>query len=153
MKKEIKGFVLGVLTTVVIGSGAAIAAGQFVSIDVVPNNVTIALNGQATNIPSFTYNDSTYVQLRPVLEGISCEVEWHPESQVVNAYNSYMIMSPAYINDIGRIYDIVSWSPTTYESDSIKAYIDIEVLRDLGFNFLPDSLDDFGYYVYWRNPV
>lgn len=28
MKKEIKGFVLGVLTTVVVGSGAVIAAGQ-----------------------------------------------------------------------------------------------------------------------------
>ena len=39
MKNEIKGSVLGALSTGIICSGASIATGQFVSIDVVPNNV------------------------------------------------------------------------------------------------------------------
>ena len=138
MKKEIKGFVFGVLTTVVVGSGAAIAAGQFTSIDVVPNNVRIALNGDYTDIPSFTYNDSTYVQLRPVLEGINCIVKWIPEQNTVNCYNRFYFTTPAcLVNNMysryGQIGDL--------ESEPAKVYVDTTMLLDAGLNFRPDMID------------
>lgn len=149
MKKEIKGFVLGVLTTVVVGSGAAIAAGQFTSIDVVPNNVTIALNGQATNIPSFTYNNSTYVQLRPVLEGMGCGVTFDEATSTVGAYNEFTKITPAYIEDLNKTYELVSWAPTFDGSTGAKTYIDLDVLTDIGFKYLPNSVYDYGYHVLW----
>lgn len=147
MKKEIKGFVLGVLSTVVVGSGVALAAGQLTSIDIYPNNVTIALRGQVTDIPSFTYNDRTYVELRRVLEGIDCEVEYDANAKVVNAYNSYVLMRPAYINQTGKAYDLVTWTATPYSTD-VRGYIDINALLDLGFSYVPDSVDEYGMYVY-----
>ena len=132
MKKEIKGFVLGVLTTVVVGSGAAIAAGQFVSIDVVPNNVKINVNGEDTNISSFTYNDSTYVQLRPVLENMDGNVTYDGTSQRVFAANRWQEGDPTVYLNSGAVYD------TVIDRTSLPAYVDVDILMDLGLLYEPD---------------
>lgn len=146
MKKEIKGFVLGVLSTVVIGSGVALAAGQLTSIEVYPNNVKVCIKGEETDIPSFTYNDSTYVQLRPVLESIDCIIQWVPEQNAVNCYNRYELATPAcLVNNIySRYAEIID-----LESNPATMYVDTKILLDAGMDFRPDIIDPtiaYGFY-------
>lgn len=75
MKKELKGFIVGCIMTAIVGSGAAIASNQK-TIDVYENNVTIYANGTEVNSPNFTYNDTTYVPLRAVLELMDCNISY-----------------------------------------------------------------------------
>lgn len=142
MKKEIKGFVLGVLTTIVIGSGAAIAAGQWTTIDVIPNNVDIVLRGQVTDIPSFTYNDSTYVQLRPVLEGIDCVIDWDATTNSVYCYNRYETSwRPAELGNTGKQYHML----LDMESWPAVGYVPTTMLHDAGMTY-QETPDTFCYY-------
>ena len=144
MKKEIKGFVLGVLSTVVVGSGVALAAGQLTSIEVYPNNVKIYVRGQETDIPSFTYNDSTYVQLRPVLESIDCVINWDAENNAVYTYNMYEpSWKPAQLENNMKQYKLL----IDMESSPAKAYIDWDILTDLGVVYNPDVQDAFSFFV------
>lgn len=87
MKEGIKGFVIGCFVTATVGTGAAWAASNLVTIEVAPNNVNFEINGVAMDIPSFTYNDSTYVQLRPVLENMDCSVGYNAATKTVIAQN------------------------------------------------------------------
>ena len=87
MKEGIKGFVIGCIVTAMVGTGAAWAASNLVTIEVAPNNVNFEINGVAMDIPSFTYNDSTYVQLRPVLENMDCSVGYNAATKTVIAQN------------------------------------------------------------------
>lgn len=144
MKKEIKGFALGVLTTVIIGSGAAFAASQLTSIDVYPNNVSsIYLEGIPSSIPSFTYNDSTYVQLRPILEGLNCSITYDSETKSIFTSNNFRTLTaPFYIERTGKFYQGVGYTAypflvdTTLQANSdLMGYIDINVLSDLGLQY------------------
>ena len=68
MKKEIKGFIFGVITTSIFSAIGVYAATQLTTIDVYKDNVTIYANNNVVDAPNFTYNDTTYVPLRSVLE-------------------------------------------------------------------------------------
>ena len=151
MKKEIKGFVLGVLSTVVVGSGVALAAGQFVSIDVVPNNVSIAVNGHVReDIDSFTYNDRTYVQLRPVLENIDGGVEYEADTKTVQAYNRFRTLPDVILTSSGNRYkQIIQSDP--YDPDEInnlETYVDTDILYELGLIFDSNASDRTGLFAY-----
>ena len=137
MKKEFKGFILGVVTTVVVGSGVGFAASQLTSIDVYPNNVTIALSGDVTDIPSFTYNDRTYVELRPVLENIDCVVSYDAENNIVNAYNRYQKGIPTIIdNGSGTQYETIMDLKAPLVQNAL--YVNEWILNEAGLIFVPD---------------
>lgn len=88
MKKEIKGFILGCAVTAAVGSGVAIASNA-TNIEVYPNNVEIYANNHHVDSPNFTYNDTTYVPLRAVLELMDCSIEYDTDTKTVQAKNNY----------------------------------------------------------------
>lgn len=88
MKKEFKHFVAGFLSCAVLTCGVSLAVTQFTSIDVVKDNVTIYANGKKVDSPNFTYNDSTYVPLRAVLEKMDCSISYDEETKSVYAENN-----------------------------------------------------------------
>ena len=153
MKEKLKGFVMGVAATVIVGSGAAIAAGQFVSIDVIPNNINnFALNGEIVSSSSFTYNDSTYVQLRPIIEGLDGTVTYIDSTKSVICFNNWQrVPDPIYIDGLDKYYEYIIWDPDPWSAtNDIQSYISLDVLYDLGFRYDDDSWDTtriFRYYL------
>ena len=115
MKEGIKGFVIGCIVTAMVGTGAAWAASNLVTIEVAPNNVNFEINGVAMDIPSFTYNDSTYVQLRPVLENMDCSVGYNAATKTVIAQN---------------------------DLDRLKQYTWIATLEDISVRFFTEGVTD-----------
>lgn len=140
MKKELKGFMVGCLTTTIIGSGVAIASNQK-TIDVYENNVTIEANGQLVNSPNFTYNDTTYVPLRAVLELMDCNITYDEETKTVRAYNNFLdstSLFPFFLNgDTTHQYQSILNTETGifYVDGSIMSAADFDVsnTEQLGF--------------------
>lgn len=75
MKKEIKGFICGVIATTVI-AGAASAAGIWDNISVLRNDINIIVNGSEVTADNFVYNDTTYLPLRAVSTALGANVEY-----------------------------------------------------------------------------
>lgn len=75
MKKELKGFVCGVLTVSVIGACAS-AAGIWDKIDVLRNDIKVVVNGKEISVDNFLYNDTTYIPLRAVSTALGENVEY-----------------------------------------------------------------------------
>lgn len=77
MKKELRGFALGVITTaVVFGASAAYAGGFTQTIEVVFNNVTLKVNGQKAYGENILYNGTTYVGIREVANMLGKDIGW-----------------------------------------------------------------------------
>lgn len=72
MKRELKGFVVGVVVAAILMSSVAFAAG----IDVVFNAVSIAINGKKVAADNILYNGITYVPLRAVADMFGKDVGW-----------------------------------------------------------------------------
>ena len=59
--KEIKGFVIGIIiTSLLLCGGIVFAKGQWKSIDVLENDITVIVDGKKLNESNFLYNDTTY---------------------------------------------------------------------------------------------
>ena len=76
MKKEIKGFVCGVVATTLVAGGFAFAAGQWRTIDVLENDITVVVDGKTLNESNFLYNDRTYLPLREAAEALGKTVRY-----------------------------------------------------------------------------
>lgn len=76
MKKELKGFVCGIVTTAILGTGFVFAAGQWKTIDVLENDITVMVDGKQVTESNFVYNDRTYLPLRAVAEAVGKPVEY-----------------------------------------------------------------------------
>ena len=131
MKKEIKGFIIGSISTICVLSGAAFAASNFVSIDVVPGNVNVYVNDKYVDTPNFTYDDSTYTQIRPVLESAGCTVEYdeHSKSVKIDAPR----IKPYTVAWIDEMQITFGAYDTYYDLDTGDVYVNVDVMRDLGF--------------------
>lgn len=79
MKRELKGFIVGVIITAILMSSVAFAAGA--RIDVVFNAVNISINGKKIAADNILYNGTTYVPLRAVADMFGKDVGW---DQVTN---------------------------------------------------------------------
>lgn len=75
MKKELKGFVCGAVSMMVI-AGAVSAAGVWDTIDVLRNDITVVVNGENVTADNFLYNDTTYLPLRAVSEALNQTVTY-----------------------------------------------------------------------------
>lgn len=75
MKKELKGFVCGAVSMMVI-AGAVSAAGAWDTIDVLRNDITVVVNGENVTADNFLYNDTTYLPLRAVSEALNQTVTY-----------------------------------------------------------------------------
>lgn len=76
MKRELKGFVCGVISTALAAGGAAFAAGQWKTIDVLENDITVMVDGKQVTEDNFVYNDRTYLPLRAVAEAVGKPVDY-----------------------------------------------------------------------------
>lgn len=75
MKKELKGFICGVVTTIVV-AGTASGVGVWDSIDVLKNDIRVVVDGNVVTADNFLYNDTTYLPLRAVSNALGENVEY-----------------------------------------------------------------------------
>lgn len=75
MKKEFKGFICGVVATVIV-AGTASGVGIWDSIDVLKNDISVVVDGNVVTADNFLYNDITYLPLRAVSEALGETVEY-----------------------------------------------------------------------------
>ena len=130
MKKEIKGFILGCVVTAAVGSGVAIASNA-TNIEVYSDNVSIYANGNLVNSSNFTYNDTTYVPLRAVLELMDCNISYDDNTKSVHAYNNYgdvTTVAPAYLNGSFTPYTMI------FDSTQERFFVDVDILIDGDFS-------------------
>lgn len=85
MKKEVKGFITGVLFTSILLFGIpAFADSILQSINVSLNSVKIMLNGQALSVDNLLYNGKTYVQLTGFCDVLEKAAKWDGKTRTVN---------------------------------------------------------------------
>lgn len=75
MKKELKGFICGVVLTALLGCGVS-AAGVWDNISVLKNDIKVVVNGESVTADNFLYNDTTYLPLRAVSETLKQPVNY-----------------------------------------------------------------------------
>ena len=117
MKKEIKGFICGVITTSLIGCASISATGVWDKIDVLRNDINVVVNGTPVKADNFLYNDTTYLPMRVVAEVLGKDVQYDETTntatikdkgdnnlseniQSVNGYMSKYIPSKELLNDV-----------------------------------------------------
>lgn len=76
MKKELKGFIIGVILTAMLASTVVFAGELTKSIEVVFNSVKLTVNGQKVAADTILYNGTTYVPLRATAEILGKYVGW-----------------------------------------------------------------------------
>ena len=76
MKKEIKGFICGVIATSLIGCVSISATGIWDKIDVLRNDITVVVNGTPVAADNFLYNDTTYLPMRAIAEALGKDVQY-----------------------------------------------------------------------------
>lgn len=76
MKKQFKGFVIGVFVTLILTSTIAFAGGVKQKIDVVLNSINLTVNGKAVKADNILYKGTTYVPIREVGEILGKDVTW-----------------------------------------------------------------------------
>lgn len=76
MRKEIKGFICGVVATSLVSCVSISAAGVWDKIDVLRNDIHIVVNGVPVNADNFLYNDTTYLPMRVVAEALGKDVQY-----------------------------------------------------------------------------
>lgn len=102
MKKELKGFVVGIILTTLLISNAAFAAGVRQKIDVVFNSVNLAVNGKPVKADNILYKGTTYVPLRAVSEMLGKEVSWDQKTNTAGINDKGAVLPPAQTSSYNR---------------------------------------------------
>ena len=76
MKKELKGFAIGVIVTVMLMSTVTFAGGVKQKIEVALNSINLTVNGKPVKADNILYKGTTYVPLRVISEMLGKEVGW-----------------------------------------------------------------------------
>lgn len=84
MKREIRGFVTGVLFSMIVFVGAFATAQSLRQIDVSFNGIKLKINGQQVAADNILYNSTTYVPLRVTAELLDKEVLWDGDTFTAN---------------------------------------------------------------------
>lgn len=74
--KNLKTFIIGLVTGVILVSAPVVADTIMKSIDVEENLVTIYVDGQKVEESNFLYNGRTFAPLREIAEKLGFEVQW-----------------------------------------------------------------------------
>lgn len=80
MKKELKGFLCGILVSGIVGAGVAYTTGIWESIDVLRNDINVVVNGQQISADNFLYNNTTYLPLRAIGEALDKDVQYDEQT-------------------------------------------------------------------------
>lgn len=84
MKKELKGFIIGVLVTLMLMSSLTFADGVKHTIEVMFNYVNLEVNGEKVEADNILYKGTTYVPLRAVAEMLGKEVGWDQDTKTAS---------------------------------------------------------------------
>lgn len=76
MKKNLKTFVLGLVVGVMLTATPVIANTIWERIDVVRNKIAVMVDGEKLEADNFLYQDTTYVPIRAVAEGLGLSVTY-----------------------------------------------------------------------------
>lgn len=109
MKKEFKGFIVGIILASILMSSVVFSEGIRKSIDVVVNSVNLTVNGNKVNADTILYNGTTYVPLRSVAEMLGKEVGWDGNSNTAS------------INDKGFVNNAVKQPIIQTTSNNVSA--------------------------------
>lgn len=169
--KEIKGFVIGIIiTSLLLCGGIVFAKGQWKSIDVLENDITVIVDGKKLNESNFLYNDTTYLPLRAVAEAVGKPVDYDAarniaylgEKVIPSNYKMYDTckkvpdfgvladIHTTYINfiDKGVAYKYPLFSIT---EGNISEYV--FALENCGFNFVKETDVDGIITYYYKNDI
>lgn len=106
MKKEIKGFICGILICGILGGVGVGAAGMWKNIPVLENDIEVVVNGKILNSDNFVYNDTTYLPLRAVSETVGLKVTYDGTNNTAYIGN----VPNQYLHDNAHYYDEVEWA-------------------------------------------
>lgn len=145
MKKQLKGFLMGLLVSTLL-MNTAIGETVKKSIEVVYNSVNLTVNGKKVNADNILYNGTTYVPLRDIAKMLDKEVGWDQETYTAS------------IND-KKVEEVKKEEPTvevtddtinrvkigdTITNDGLS--VTIEKIEYNGNNFRPDDPDSTSIY-------
>lgn len=82
MKKDtIKGIIIGAALTTAISTSIVIADDVFKTIEVLPNTMTVVVNGNKVNADNFLYDGTTYLPIRAVSEALGKDVQYDDKTR------------------------------------------------------------------------
>lgn len=94
MKRNITGFILGVIITAML-TGTALGATVTKTIEVVYNSVNLTVNGTKVNADNILYDGTTYVPLRAVAEALGKEVGWDGKTNTASVNDKGVVTKPS----------------------------------------------------------
>ena len=121
MKKEVKGFIVGVTTAIFAVSGMAYAKTGSEMIEAAYNNVKIYIDGllidpkdpNGNTVEPFISNGTTYLPVRAVANAFGKEVDWDAEtSSVIIGERNYDWLDQMVIADASSTGDENKWYPS-----------------------------------------
>lgn len=88
MFKKYKQLVIGITLGALIFGGVSVATNGLKSIDVMYNNIKIAVDGKEVKTDSepFIYEGRTYVPIRVVSEALGADIDWNDKTKTVEIF-------------------------------------------------------------------
>lgn len=107
MKKQIQGYLAGVLSTVVLISGAAYAKSGSQNIEVTYDNLKVYIDNtlseltdaNGTTVEPFVYNGTTYLPVRGVAQAMGAQVTYDGQSKSVYIWDK-MVPGETFLMDV-----------------------------------------------------
>lgn len=123
MKKILAILIIGIILLL---SATTFAGGYFKRIDVLINNIKIEVDGNKikTDTEPFIYNDRVFVPLRPISEGLGCEVTWDKieNKVIINKYRNFPECD--YLNGEIFVYGMITKIDYENKTIEIEQHID-----------------------------
>ncbi len=100
MTKEIKGFITGVILTVLMMNIGVFAYAITKTIEVAVNSINLMVDGEKVDIDNFIYNGTTYVPMRAVAEMLGKYVNWDDTTKTASINDNADIKNPEAIFEL-----------------------------------------------------
>lgn len=99
MKKQVKGFVIGLIVATLL-MGTVFAAGGQRTIDVFFNSVNLTVNDDVVRADNILYEGTTYVPLRSIAEMLDKDVGWDQPTRTASINDKAIQSGPITIDQV-----------------------------------------------------
>lgn len=127
MKKEFKGFIIGVCCTTALSIGVTQASTLLQNIEVAMNTATVKVDDKTVQANNFIHEGTTYVPLRAISESLKCDIGWDQDTRTVSIDN---YREPHLKNMTATMYSLIRF---------LHFVDDLELVAD-GMNIFRDSI-------------
>jgi len=147
MKREIRGFIIGVIATLAISVSAE---GLWQKIDVLASGINIVVNERKIVMPNFLYNNTTYVPIRAISKALGMDIEYDKATNTAHIKEKKIEQM---VDSGERIYKITVDGFTV--TRSTKGYfVDIlEIMQKYPGNYMFYLKSDGNYKISWGKKV